>query len=108
MSVEELSKVVGQTAHAGSSSPSATTNPSGSSTTVFSSDADPLDLDPDDVADLEKALRERLAHGADPGGRAGGDDVARLERERCRQVRDLLEAVVDHLLGVAVLAELAR
>ena len=40
------------------------------------------------------------------GGRAGGDDVAGLERERLGEVRDLLEAVEDHLAGVAVLAQL--
>ena len=59
--------------------------------------ADALDLDADGVADLQQALGERLAHGADPGRRAGGDHVAGLERERLREVRDLLEAVEDHL-----------
>ena len=55
--------------------------------------ADPVDLDAYRVADLEQPFRERLAHGADAGRGAGGDDVTRLERERLGQVRDLLEAV---------------
>ena len=68
--------------------------------------ADPVDLDAYRVADLEQAVGERLAHGADACRGAGGDDVARLERERLGEVRHLLEAVVDHLAGVAVLAQL--
>ena len=49
---------------------------------------------------------KRLAHGADPGRCTGGDHVAGLERERLREVGDLLKAAVDHLARVAVLAQL--
>ena len=66
----------------------------------------PVDLHADDVADLQQPLGKRLAHRADPGGGAGGDHVAGLERERLGQVGDLLVAVVDHLARAAVLAQL--
>ncbi len=45
-----------------------------------------------------------LAHGAYSGRSAGGDHVARLEREGLGEVRDLLEAVEHHLLRIPVLA----
>ena len=67
--------------------------------------ADAGDFD-DDVADLQQAVGETAWHAADPGRRARGDHVTRFERERFRQVGHLLIAVVDHLAGVPVLAQL--
>ena len=47
--------------------------------------ADALDLDLDDVARLQRHLR--VARPADAGRRAGQDQVAGLERERCSRCR---------------------
>ena len=46
-------------------------------------------------------------HGADPGGRPGHDDVAGRELEVLRQVGDHLGDLPDHLVEVALLADLA-
>ena len=56
------------------------------------------------VADLQEPFREGLAYGAHTGRRARCDHVAWLQCERLGQMRDLLEAVEDHLAGVSILA----
>src|SRR5581483_5223531 len=56
---------------------------------------EPFDLDRDLVAGLHEDLR--VAEGADSRGRPGGDQVARLERDRLRDVRDDLGDAEDHV-----------
>ena len=68
-------------------------------------DAEPLDLDLDDVAGLQQP-RGR-AGVADPGRRAGGEQVARAQGEGVRDEREGVADGVDHLVGAAVLDDLA-
>src|SRR6266550_8711283 len=63
--------------------------------------SDFLDPDLDHIAGLE----EFPARCADPGGRAGENEIARVEGRATRQLRDLLGQVEDHMLGVGVLLE---
>ena len=67
-------------------------------------EADALDLDLDLVARRERDLR--LAEDADAGGRAGQDQVAGLEREDARGVRDEVRDAEDELARPRVLQRL--
>src|SRR6478609_7601949 len=67
--------------------------------------AEPLDAERDHVADVEE-LR-RLHAGADAGRRAGGDDIARHQRQELRDVGDALGHREDHGRGRSGLAALA-
>src|SRR5262249_56451703 len=60
-----------------------------------------LDSDLDHVSGLEEFPARR----ADPGGGAGENEVARMERHSARQLRDLLGQIEDHTLAVGVLLE---
>src|SRR5262245_4694232 len=60
-------------------------------------------LDPD--LDHVSGLEEFPARRADPGGGAGENEVARMERHSARQLRDLLGQIEDHTLAVGVLLE---
>src|SRR3954451_17727921 len=68
-------------------------------------DAEPLDLDLDDVAGLEQP--PRVAGVTDAGRRAGGEQVAGAQREGVRDQRERVADGVDHLVGGAVLDGLA-
>src|SRR5438034_919529 len=59
--------------------------------------ADPIDLDPDDVACLQE--RTRLHGGTDAGRRTREDKVARLKCHGLREELDLLPKAVDLLAG---------
>src|SRR5262249_53918248 len=63
--------------------------------------SDFLDPDLDDIARLEEFPARR----ADPGGRAGENDVAWIKRHPARQLRDLLGQIEDHTLAVGILFE---
>src|SRR3954451_9042798 len=63
--------------------------------------AEPLDLDPHDVA-VGQQLR-RVEVGADPGRRAGEDDVARLQGDRLGQEVDERLGPEDQVRRGAVL-----
>src|SRR5262249_52363247 len=63
--------------------------------------ADAFDPDLGGVAGLEELAARR----ADAGRRAGQDDVARIERDPRRQVRQLLGQIEDHVAGVGVLLD---
>src|SRR5262245_30449913 len=63
--------------------------------------ADALDPGLHDVA----ALEEFLPRQADAGGRAGRDQVARLQGDEGRQMGDLLGQREDHLAGMGVLLD---
>ena len=65
--------------------------------------ADAVDLDPDDVAGLEVA--RRVEADADAGRRAGGDDVAGLQRHAGRDRRDDRRDVEDQEAGIRALAD---
>src|SRR6185295_10840273 len=65
----------------------------------------PVDLDLHPVPALE--VDRRLAGEAHPGRRAGGDDVARLERGRGGQELDQLGHPEHQLVGARVLHQLA-
>src|ERR1700741_3412647 len=67
--------------------------------------ADAVDLDADDVAFLEEV--GRLGGEADAAGRAGEDHVARHQRHRLAEQRDLVEDVEDKIARVRVLPRLA-
>ena len=67
--------------------------------------ADAVDLDRDGVARLQQPLR--VAEDADPGGRAGQDQVAGLERRRARGVADDLVDPEDQVRRRRVLQRLA-
>ena len=75
------------------------------STTRLRQDAEPLDLDLDDVAGLQQPRRR--AGVADAGRRAGGQQVARAQREGVRDQREGVADGVDHLVGAPVLHGLA-
>jgi hypothetical protein len=66
--------------------------------------ADAVDLDAHDVAVAQPA--RRLEAHAHAGGRAGGDDVAGVERDAARAGLDQRLDVEDHVARVAVLAQL--
>src|SRR6478609_11338246 len=68
-------------------------------------DAEPLDLDLDDVAGPQQPLR--VAGVADAGRRAGGQQVSRPQRERVRDQRQRIADGIDHLVGAPVLDGLA-
>src|SRR5438132_13635785 len=61
---------------------------------MVAQNADAFNLDFDDVARLQRP---------DPGGRAGEDDVARLERHHGGDELDYRRAGKDHQAGAAVL-----
>ncbi len=65
--------------------------------------ADAVDLASHDVTRLKKDLRIPADPHALRG--AGGKQITRLERECGRQIRDLLPHIVDHVTGVALLAQ---
>ena len=67
--------------------------------------AQALDLDPHDVSVVQ--IARRVEGHADAVGRAGEDDVARLERDRLGDEVDELLRAEDQLVGVGVLALLA-
>ena len=64
-----------------------------------------IDLDLDDIARLEPD--RRLARHADARGRAGEDQVARLQGENSREISDQLVDLEDELAGARVLHGLA-
>src|SRR5690348_7149119 len=68
--------------------------------------AETLDLQLDDVTGAQVRLGLGLAHG-DAGGRAGVDDVARVQGHEPADVPDDLGDGEDLVRGVAVLLELA-
>src|SRR6185312_13761944 len=68
-------------------------------------DAEPLDVDLDGVAGVQQPLG--VAGVADAGGRAGGQQVARPQREGVADQREGVADRVDHLVGGAVLDDLA-
>src|SRR3954454_15909213 len=68
-------------------------------------DAEALDLDLDGVARAEQPLR--VAGVADAGRRAGGEQVARAQRERVADQGEGVADRIDHLVGGAVLDDLA-
>ncbi|MCE3520193.1 hypothetical protein LXJ58_36155, partial [Escherichia coli] len=68
-------------------------------------EADSLDLAAYDIALLQED--GRLAGHADAFGRAGRDEVARLERERGREIADLVGDRMDHLARVRALSKFA-
>src|SRR4029078_3935277 len=61
----------------------------------------PVDLD----ADLVARLEEFSARHAYACRGAGGEDIARIEREVTRQLGDLLRNIVDQPCGIGVLLE---
>ena len=63
--------------------------------------ADTFDFDDALVAGLQ--VTRRLAGETDAGRGAGGDDVAGLQREHAREIRDQLRHVEDQVLRVRVL-----
>src|ERR1700688_3034749 len=67
--------------------------------------AEPFDAERDHVADVEK-FRRLHAH-ADPGRRAGRDDVARHQRQDLREVGNDLLYTENHGCGRPGLAALA-
>ena len=67
--------------------------------------AEAFDAEADGLAGAEEG--GRLHAHADAGGRAGGDDVAGVEREELAEVADELLHAEDHRGGGAVLAALA-
>src|SRR3954451_6081851 len=68
-------------------------------------DAEPLDLDLDGVAGLQQPLR--VAGVADAGRRAGGEQVAWAQREGVADQGEGVADRIDHLVGGAVLDDLA-
>src|SRR3954447_975702 len=68
-------------------------------------DAEPLDLHLDDVAGVQQPLR--VPGVADAGRRAGGQQVAGPQRERVGDQGEGVADGVDHLVGRAVLDDLA-
>src|SRR3954471_8936105 len=66
--------------------------------------AESVDLDRDLVTGLQPHLR--VAERTDTGGRAGDDQIARLERYRLRDERDDLSHAEDLIRGVRVLHHL--
>src|SRR4029453_9072425 len=67
--------------------------------------ADPFDLHPHDVANLQ--IHRRLLCTADTGRRTGRENITRLQREHCRELLDHLAEAVDEIARVAVLPQLA-